>query len=57
VQGDRDRLGPLPVLQRIASQNPHVEIHVLTGAGHSFGPQQAEGLEHAAAWLKKVLTL
>ena len=55
VQGDRDRLGPLEVLQRIASVNQHVQIYVLKGVGHNFGPRQTEGLEHAAAWLRETL--
>jgi uncharacterized protein len=56
VQGDRDRLGPLEVLQRIAAANPAIEIHVLRGAGHQFGPRQAEGLERAATWLSARLS-
>jgi predicted alpha/beta-hydrolase family hydrolase len=55
VQGDRDRLGPLEVLQRLASANPHIEIVVLKGAGHQFGPRQNEGLDAATAWLLKQL--
>jgi uncharacterized protein len=51
VQGDRDRLGPLSVLQRIAAENSHIALHVLPGVGHQFGPRQADGVEHAAAWL------
>jgi len=52
VQGDRDRLGPLEVLQRIARSNGNVEIYVLKGAGHNFGPRQAEGLAYAATWIR-----
>jgi len=55
VQGDHDRLGPLDVLKRIAKQNQHIEIHVLQGVGHQFGPRQAEGIERAAAWLVAAL--
>jgi predicted alpha/beta-hydrolase family hydrolase len=55
VQGDHDRLGPLTVLQRIASANPVIEIYALAGVGHQFGPRQSEGLEYAARWLVKVL--
>ena len=51
VQGERDRLGPLNVLQRIAAANPLIELYVLRGVGHQFGPRQAEGLERAATWL------
>ena len=55
VQGDRDRLGPLDVLRRIARRNDHIEIYVLKDAGHQFGPRQSEGLERGAAWLLDVL--
>jgi uncharacterized protein len=55
VQGDRDRLGPLDVLQRIAAMNQVVELSVLQGVGHQFGPRQKEGLERATAWLIEVL--
>jgi len=55
VQGDRDNLGPLSVLQRIASTNAHIEIVVLKGAGHQFGPRQPEGLTAATAWLLEQL--
>jgi hypothetical protein len=55
VQGDRDRLGPLAVLRRIAGHNSHIEMYVLTGVGHQFGPRQAEGLRHAAEWLVTTL--
>jgi predicted alpha/beta-hydrolase family hydrolase len=51
VQGDHDRLGPLDVLRRIASVNQHVEIYILKGVGHSFGPRQGEGLQYATEWL------
>ena len=55
VQGERDRLGPLEVLQRIAQHNSAVELYILRGVGHQFGPRQAEGLEYAARWLSDVL--
>jgi predicted alpha/beta-hydrolase family hydrolase len=55
VQGEHDALGPLSVLERIAAHNKAIEIYVLRGVGHQFGQRQAEGLEHAAAWLMKVL--
>ena len=51
MQGDRDTLGPLAVLRQIAEHNAHIEIVVLTGAGHQFGARQAEGLRRAADWL------
>jgi uncharacterized protein len=55
VQGDRDTLGPLDVLHRIASMNRSIEIVVLKDVGHQFGPRQAEGVERAAAWLDQTL--
>jgi predicted alpha/beta-hydrolase family hydrolase len=55
VQGDRDRLGPLEVLQRIAADNEHIQISVLKGVGHQFGPRQSEGIERAATWLSETL--
>ncbi len=55
VQGDRDTLGPLGVLRRIAEQNSQIEILVLTGVGHQFGARQAEGLQRAADWLVTTL--
>jgi predicted alpha/beta-hydrolase family hydrolase len=56
VQGDRDTLGPLAVLRRIAEQNSQIEILVLTGVGHQFAARQAEGLQRAADWLVTTLT-
>ena len=55
VQGERDVLGPLNVLQRIARVNRAIEIYVLAGVGHQFGARQNDGLDHAAEWLVKVL--
>ncbi len=55
VQGEHDALGPLDVLQRIAAANPAIELYVLKGVGHQFGPRQADGLEYAAAWLAQTL--
>jgi predicted alpha/beta-hydrolase family hydrolase len=56
VQGERDTLGPLSVLERIAAANPRIEIYVLKGVGHQFGPRQREGVEKAATWLFETLT-
>jgi predicted alpha/beta-hydrolase family hydrolase len=55
VQGDRDRLGPLDVLRRIASRNARIDIYVLKGVGHQFGARQTEGLERATEWLSEVM--
>jgi hypothetical protein len=54
VQGERDALGPLDVLQRIAAANRAIELYVLSGVGHQFGPRQADGLDYAATWLRRV---
>jgi uncharacterized protein len=55
VQGDRDELGPLAVLERIAGQNPRVDLVVLRGAGHEYGSHEGEAIEAAARWLSSVL--
>jgi uncharacterized protein len=55
IQGERDRLGPLSVLQKIAAQNSHIEIVVLPDVGHQFGARQAEGVRRAAEWLVTTL--
>jgi hypothetical protein len=51
VQGDRDELGPLALLERIAASNPRVELSVLPGAGHDLGGLEAEAVERAVAWI------
>ncbi len=55
VQGDRDELGPLAVLERIAGQNPRIDLMVLRGAGHEYGAHEAEAIEATARWLGSVL--
>ena len=56
VQGDRDHLGPLAVVQRIAAGNPLVDVVVIAGAGHSLTvAQEKEAAEHAARWLEATL--
>ncbi len=55
VQGDRDELGPLAVLERIAGQNPRIDLVVLRGAGHEYGVHEAEAIDAAARWLASVL--
>ncbi len=55
VQGDRDELGPLAVLERIAGGNPRIDLVTLAGAGHDLrspgGSREAEAVEHVARWL------
>jgi len=55
VQGERDELGPLAVLQRIALVNPLSDIAVIEGAGHDFGSREGEAVDQAARWLDSVL--
>ena len=55
VQGDRDELGPLAVLERIAGTNPRIDLVVVRGAGHELGAHQAEAVDAAARWLESVL--
>jgi predicted alpha/beta-hydrolase family hydrolase len=55
VQGDRDELGPVAVLERIAGQNPRIDLVVLRGAGHDYGTHEGEAIDAAARWLGSVL--
>lgn len=55
VQGDRDELGPLAVLQRVAAGNPLVDIVTIAGAGHDLGAREREAVEHVARWLDATL--
>ena len=55
VQGDRDELGPLAVLERIAGQNPRIDLVVLRGAGHEYGTHEPEAIDAAARWLEAIL--
>lgn len=55
VQGDHDELGPLALLERIAGQNPRIDLVVLRGAAHDYGTHEAEAIEAAARWLGSVL--
>jgi predicted alpha/beta-hydrolase family hydrolase len=55
VQGDRDELGPLAVLERIAGQNPRVDLVIVRGAAHEYGAHEGEAIEAAARWLGSVL--
>jgi predicted alpha/beta-hydrolase family hydrolase len=56
LQGDRDALGPLEVLRRIARENPALELEVLDGVGHQFGPRTGQAIERATAWLLETLS-
>jgi predicted alpha/beta-hydrolase family hydrolase len=56
VQGDRDALGPLEVLRRIARTNPAISIEVLDGVGHQFGPRTGQAIERTAKWLLETLS-
>jgi len=55
VQGQRDELGPLAVLQRLALINPLIDLAVIEGAGHDFGAKESEAVEQVARWLDATL--
>jgi len=55
VQGERDELGPLAVLVRIAGRNPRIDLVTIAGAGHELGAAEAEAVAAAARWLDSVL--
>lgn len=55
VQGDRDELGPIAVLERIAGTNPRIDLVRIAGAGHELGAAEAEAVAAAARWLESVL--
>jgi uncharacterized protein len=55
VQGDHDELGPLAVLERIAGQNPRIDLVVLRGAGHEYAKHEPEAIDAAARWLGSML--
>ena len=51
VQGANDELGPVAVLERIAGQNPRIDLIVIAGAGHDLGAREREAIDHVARWL------
>ena len=55
VQGSRDELGPLAVLERIAGQNARIDLVVIADAGHELGTHEREAVEHVARWLDAVM--
>lgn len=55
VQGERDELGPIEVLERIAATNPRIDLVRIPGAGHDFGSSEREAVAAAARWLDSVL--
>jgi predicted alpha/beta-hydrolase family hydrolase len=55
VQGEHDELGPFAVLERIAANNPRIDLVRIAGAGHDFGPSEPEAVAAAARWLDSVL--
>ena len=57
VQGERDELGPLPALERIAAGNPRLEVSVLAGVGHELGKQENEAVGRVVEWLGRILAL
>jgi len=55
VQGDRDELGPLAVLERIAGRNPRIDLVRVAGAGHDFGRKEPEAILITVRWLTSML--
>ena len=55
VQGSADEMGPVALLERIAGMNPHIDLVVIDGAGHDFGPKEREAVDHVARWLDAAL--
>jgi uncharacterized protein len=55
VQGDKDELGPFVVLERIAANNPRIDLVRIADTGHDFGPREQEAVAAAARWLDSVL--
>jgi uncharacterized protein len=55
VQGEKDELGPFAVLERIAANNPRIDLVRIAGAGHDFGSSEREAVVAAARWLDSVL--
>ncbi len=55
VQGTKDQLGPLRVLKPLVAANPHLTLHEIAGAGHSFGAKSPAALDFATSWLTSTL--
>jgi uncharacterized protein len=55
VQGEKDELGPFAVLERIAANNPRIDLVRIPGAGHDFGPGEGDAAAAAARWLDSIL--
>ena len=55
VQGTRDELGPIAVLERIAGRNPRIDLVSIEGAGHDLGAREREAVRAVARWLDAVL--
>ena len=55
VQGERDELGPIAVLERIAGRNPRIDLVRLEATGHEFGGNETEAVRIAARWLTSML--
>lgn len=55
VQGERDELGPFAVLERIAANNPRIDLVRIIGAGHDFGAGERDAVASAARWLDTIL--
>jgi predicted alpha/beta-hydrolase family hydrolase len=54
VQGSKDELGPLRVLEPLIATKKNVTLEVLKGAGHSFGSKEKQAIECVARWARLV---
>lgn len=51
LQGSRDELGPLSVLEPLVAKNANLRLEVLDGAEHSFGRHETAARERCVEWL------
>ncbi|MGV3624419.1 MAG: alpha/beta family hydrolase [Archangium sp.] len=56
VQGTKDELGPLSVLEPIVKKSKVLELLELDGAGHSFGSKEKKALEAVRLWIARSVT-
>ena len=55
VQGEKDELGPFAILERIAANNPRIDLVRISDVGHDFGAKEREAVAAAARWLDGIL--
>lgn len=54
-QGSADPLAPLPLIRKHLPKHEQVSLHVVEGAGHSYGRHEKEVVSAAVSWLDRVL--